>query len=216
MRDLIVPRLRARWPGARIIHELPLRYSTNRIDLAAVTPREIVSVEIKSGRDVVDRLEAQLRAFLPISSRVIVALAPKWNMALPDKKVEFTHPKMGDVTSWSKSRTECQEIIHRVGGETETWTVDADTGDVEITDQSYRDNKPWLVKMLDMLHVAELVGIARRYRCWQGNRPVHLDLRNACADLMTGNEVVSAVCGALRARDAFAAESDPPIIADEK
>ena len=37
MRALIVPELRKRYPSGRIIHELPLRYSTSRIDLAAVT-----------------------------------------------------------------------------------------------------------------------------------------------------------------------------------
>jgi hypothetical protein len=77
MRALIVPELRKRYPSARIIHELPLRYSSNRIDLAAVTETEIISVEIKSSRDSLDRLEGQLRAFQPISARIITALAPK-------------------------------------------------------------------------------------------------------------------------------------------
>ena len=50
MRALIVPELRKRWPAARIVHELPLRYSTRRIDLAAITETEIISVEIKSSK----------------------------------------------------------------------------------------------------------------------------------------------------------------------
>jgi hypothetical protein len=83
MRALVVPKLRARWPEARIIHELPLRYSKRRIDLAAVTPTEIIAVEIKSSRDVMDRLEAQIRAFLPVSQLVMVCLAPVWNEQLP-------------------------------------------------------------------------------------------------------------------------------------
>ena len=53
MRDLVVPELRRRWPTARIIHELPTRYSSNRIDLAAVTESAIIGVEIKSSRDVI-------------------------------------------------------------------------------------------------------------------------------------------------------------------
>jgi hypothetical protein len=208
MRALIVPELRKRYPDARIIHELPLRYSTNRIDLAAVTPREIVSVEIKSSRDVSDRLEAQIRAFLPISSRVIVALAPKWNEKLPMRERPFA-----GGTGYSPEYTECQAIIERVGGHTETWTVDAVAGTIEVTQRAYRDNWPWLVKMLDILHVSELVAIAARHRCWQGKRPVHLEVRNACAELMTGREIVAAVCRALRERDAFAEGSDPPIAA---
>ena len=89
MRDLVVAELRRRWRSAQIIHELPLRYSAKRIDLAAITDAEIISVEIKSSRDVVDRLEAQVRAFLPISTRVIVALAPKWNEKLPLREEKY-------------------------------------------------------------------------------------------------------------------------------
>jgi hypothetical protein len=110
MRDLIVPRLRAEYPGARIIHELPLRYSERRIDLAAITESEIVSVEIKSSNDVSDRLESQMRAFQPISS-----LAPVWNVKLPMAEKSFK--KNGRTgTSYITQYTEAQGIIARVGG----------------------------------------------------------------------------------------------------
>ncbi|MBN9021299.1 MAG: hypothetical protein J0H08_04230, partial [Rhizobiales bacterium] len=95
------------------------------------------------------------------------------------------------------------------------WTVDAEAGTTEVTDRAYGRPLPWLARMLDLLHVAELVAIAGRHRCWQGKRPVHLDLVRACADAMTGREIVAAVCGALRARDAFARDSDPPIVAED-
>lgn len=210
MRALVVSKLRARWPDARIVHELPLRYSSNRIDLAAVCPTEIISVEIKSSLDVADRLEAQLRAFLPISSRVIVALAPKWNEKLPEREVAR---KIGgrNVTSYLSQFTEAQEVIHRVGGCLDVWTVNADTGSIDVTRESYRTQRPWAFQLLDMLHVTELVHIAGKHRCWSGKRPVHLDLVNACNDLMSAREVTAAVCAALRARVAFARESDAPI-----
>jgi hypothetical protein len=208
MRALIVPELRRRYPTARIIHELPLRYSTNRIDLAAVTETEIVSVEIKSSKDVADRLEAQLRAFLPISSRVIVALAPKWNAKLPEIVTE--HGK-GHI-SYRRQYTPAQEIINRVRGNgIETWTVDAAASRFEVTDSAYRDTMPWTAKMLDILHVSELVEIAGRHRCWSGKRPVHLQLVRACFEMMTAREIIASVCGALRSRSAFAAASDPPL-----
>lgn len=208
MRRLIVPRLREMYPSARIIHELPLRYSTNRIDLAAVTEREIVSVEIKSSKDVADRLEAQLRAFKPISSRVIVALAPKWNTKLEFLKEEL----QGGHTRYAPQYTPVQEIIYRVGAEhMDVWTVDAAAGTIEPTINSYRSNRPWLSRMLHVLHVAELVEIAGRHQCWSGKRPVHHDLVDACTEHMTGREIVAAVCAALRARDAFGADSDAPV-----
>lgn len=207
MRELIVPRLRARWPSARIIHELPVRYSTNRIDLAAVTETDIIAVEIKSSKDVADRLEAQLRAFLPVASRMIVALAPCWNEKLP-AKVETTGP----YTRYVHPETEVQAIISRACGSlAETWTVDADAGSIEVTRDFHRDNWPWTFQLLHILHVSELVAIASRHRCWQGKRPVHLDLVKACAEFMTGGEVRRAVCAALRARPAFGAASDQPI-----
>jgi hypothetical protein len=207
MRALIVPELRKRWPGARIVHELPLRYSTNRIDLAAVTESEIISVEIKSSRDVMDRLEAQLRAFQPISARIIAALAPRWNEKLPmlERAIEF------GGRSFTPQYTETQEIIRDVGG-VEIWTVDAVAGSIEVTDSGpYRARKPWLAQMLDMLHVSELVEVANRHRIAVAKRPVHLTLVTDLVDLLQGREVVAAACAALRARDAFDKASDPPI-----
>lgn len=212
MRDLVVPELRKRYPSARIIHELPLRYSSNRIDLAAVTEAEIVSVEIKSSVDVADRLEAQLRAFLPVSSRLIVALAPKWNEKLP---YEVSEHVVGGVkvTTHSPRYTPVQAILNRLSlPHREVWTVSAEAGTIDVTDSSYRSNLPWLAQMLHMLHVEELADIAGRHRCWQGKRPVHLDLVRTCSDLMTGREIIRAVCAALRARDAFAEASDAPIV----
>jgi hypothetical protein len=210
MRELVVARLRLDYPSARIIHELPLRYSSNRIDLAAVTETEIVSVEIKSSRDVSDRLEGQLRAFQPISARMIIALAPVWNVKLPLLEKPFRDRGGRSVTSFISQYTEAQSIVDRVGGAREIWTVDADAGSIDITDSGYRNSRPWLAKMLDMLHVAELVEVASRHHCWSGKRPVHEQLVAACHDLMTGREIVTAVCAALRRREAFARGTDPP------
>lgn len=206
MRRLIVPELRKRWPSARIIHELPLRYSTNRIDLAAVTETEIVSVEIKSSRDVMDRLESQLRAFQPISSRIIAAVAPRWNEKLPMLEKPFQ-----GGTSYQMQYTETQDIIRKVGG-VEVWTVDAGAGSIELTDGGpYRANKPWLAQMLDMLHVSELTEIAHRHQIAVAKRPVHLTLVTDLVDMLQGREVVKAVCRALRSRNAFDKASDPPL-----
>lgn len=211
MRELIVPELRKRYPSARIIHELPVRYSTNRIDLAAVTETEIISVEIKSSKDVIDRLEAQLRAFQPISARIIVALAPRWNEQLPTLKTEYE----GGAIGYREQFTETQQIIRRVGG-IEIWTVDAEAGSVTVTDGDWhRARKPWLAQMLDMLHVAELIDIAHRRRVVVPMRPTHLTLVSALVDMLQGREVAADVCRALRARDAFCEGTDAPILVSE-
>jgi hypothetical protein len=211
MREIVAAKLRAFWPEARIIHELPLRYSERRIDMAAVTPDEIVSVEIKSSRDVVDRLEAQLRGFAPISTALICALAPKWNEALPMIRVAS---KKAGVTAFREPRTEAREIISRIDARIETWTVDAAAGSVEgATYRPFRVATPWPARMLGILHVVELVEIAGRHGVWSGRKAIpHHDIVTRCAELMTGREVTRAVCRALRRRDAFDKASDAPVL----
>lgn len=212
MRELVVPHLREMYPTARIIHELPLRFSSNRIDLAAVTETEIIAVEIKSSRDVIDRLENQIRAFSPIVSRMIVALAPKWNVSLP--LIEEERPDGGK--RWRAQYTETQQIINRIGG-CEVWTVDATTGLVDRTKTwATRPPAPWGAEMLHMLHVVEIAEVAGRHRIIpdgpRSKKPNHLDYVKACARRMTGDEIAAAVCRALRRRDAFDRASDPPMI----
>lgn len=192
MRDLIIPVLRERCRGARIVHELPLRYSTRRIDLAAISPTEIVAVEIKSSRDVPARLEAQLRGFLPISGLVIAALAPKW-IACP----------------------EVRSIMDRIAdNHLDTWTVCAGTGRVEPGSRwlyrSGASHRPWSLRMLEILHVAELARVAVDHGL--GVRSSHARYVTMCHDAMRGPEIVRAVCAALRAR-AFP-WADPPIVVD--
>lgn len=210
MRAVIVPELRRRWPGARIVHEFPLRYSENRIDIAAICEDKIISVEVKSSRDVADRLEQQLSAFLPVSWLVIAALAPKWNEKLPVREEAFR----GGV-AYVQQRTACQEVINRIRNSCyglETWTVGTEPDAIEATDTAYSFNAtPWTSRMLDMLWVEELRAIADRHRIGYAKRPNHTDLKAACFELMTGREVVRTVCAALRGRAAFAEGSDPPV-----
>lgn len=213
MRDLVVPELRRRWPSARIIHELPTRYSQNRIDLAAVTPDLIIGVELKSSRDVIDRLEGQLRAFEPICHGVIVCLAPKWNEKLP----MIERPAKYGIRH-EQPLTEAQAVTRRVSHQIPIWTCSAQDQRIDPEDEHLLDRKrlsrvtPWAGKMLDVLHVAELKQIAARHRIATGRWPYHQDLVGACHDNMTGPEIVRAVCRALRERDAFCAGTDAPII----
>jgi hypothetical protein len=212
MRALAEAQMRKLWPDARIVHEFPLRYSTNRIDLAAITPEKIVGVELKSSRDATLRLEAQIRAFLPVCARVVVALAPKWNAQLPTAAVR----SKGGIVSMIPTYTEAQQIIQRCGGATETWTIDADRELIDVTASRYRDDAPHPRRLLDLLHVAELVEIADRRRVSRAVRPVHFDLAEACFDMMSAREVKFDVCRALRARVGFGSGSDAPILVEPR
>lgn len=212
MRELVVAKLRQRFPSARIVHELPLRYSSNRIDLAAITETEIISVEIKSSKDVADRLEKQVRSFLPVSSRIIVALAPKWN---PEPHLVWEDTKHGK--SGSYEYTPVQELLRSIDGPIETWTVCAESKSIKVSDGDWhRNHVGWALMMLDMLWREELLGIAGNHRICLPKRPTHMDARNACEELMTGREIRVAVCRALRARSAFDKASDAPIAAKTK
>lgn len=70
--------LRRRRPDARIIHELVLRQGGERIDLAAVWPDGFILAEIKSEKDVMKRLPAQLEAALALGAEIWVCAAEKW------------------------------------------------------------------------------------------------------------------------------------------
>lgn len=210
MRELIAPVLRAHWPEARIIHELPLRYSERRIDMAAVTPSDIFAVEIKSSRDVLDRLEQQLRRFAPICSAIFVALAPCHRedgdkfAAAPRRKPRTEKPRASEIVR------EANRGYDRI----ETWTVDAEAWLVDRG--SYWPNyraRPWPAQMLQMLHRDELLQIAGRRRLVASERgATHDFLVELCNNRLTSLEIRADVCAALRGRDAFDKASDAPIV----
>ena len=69
--------LRQRWPDARIVHELVLQQGGVRIDLAAVGPDFLALVEIKSEKDVLDRLPRQLTRASKVADEVWICVAEK-------------------------------------------------------------------------------------------------------------------------------------------
>jgi hypothetical protein len=69
--------LRAAYPEARIIHELVVEQGSCRLDLAAVTPTRLILVEVKSEKDVLDRLEKQVRKAKAVADGVLVVTTHK-------------------------------------------------------------------------------------------------------------------------------------------
>jgi hypothetical protein len=193
MRRVMVPELRRRWPSARIVHELGLRYSTNSIDVAAITPTEIIGIEIKSSRDVLDRLEGQVRAFAPICSLVIVALAPKWcgsAPAFPGRGRKAVTPPHNAL-----------DLLRRIGAaNVEAWMCCASTGSAQRHADSWSSTQrfPWAYRILEMLRVSELEQIAMRHQIAPPTR--HDRLVATLHDQRKGSEIVPAVCRILRAR----------------
>ena len=69
--------LRAAFPDARIVHELVVRQGSCRIDLAAITEARLVLLEVKSERDVLDRLERQFEQAREVADAVLVVTTEK-------------------------------------------------------------------------------------------------------------------------------------------
>lgn len=74
--------LRRLYPTARIIHELVMSSGVSRLDLAAVTEDKIVVAEIKSERDTLSRLPAQIAMAHEIACETWVVVAEKHRAAI--------------------------------------------------------------------------------------------------------------------------------------
>ncbi|WP_292173967.1 hypothetical protein [Mesorhizobium sp.] len=74
IRDAAVAKIRQRRPNARIIHEINVSsHGPNRIDVLAVDRAEIIACEVKSAKDKLDRLPAQVASMFGAAHHVIAA-----------------------------------------------------------------------------------------------------------------------------------------------
>lgn len=210
MRELVVPHLRGAYPGGRVVHEFPLRFSAKRLDLAVIMPTEIIGVEIKSSKDTLDRLAGQLEGFANVVSRFIVALAPCWNEQRPmvKQKAKYGFAYIDDFTA-------AQRIVHnsRANSYTEIFDCCAATKRFEKTKAVYHENVAHPHRVLSLLHVAELKRIAMRAGIGVGTR--HDIIVKKLFNEMPGKKVMEESCRQLRWRDAFCPGTDAPIFDSE-
>lgn len=78
IRKPVVAALRRMRPNARIMQEINIDARRNRVDVMAVDRAEIIMVEIKSAKDKLDRLPAQVEAMRRCSHHTIAALHRKF------------------------------------------------------------------------------------------------------------------------------------------
>lgn len=211
--------LRQRCPDARIIHELVLEQGGSRIDLAAVTPDMIVAVEIKSERDVLDRLKHQLEAALKVADHVVLAASPCKVAKLADLHARFCYDE-----PWVEDRDKSGNLISTrpaenpkyVGPWPQRVRVLVEVEDEFLIDPDFRlpfprpqrnpigsprrDLSPY--NRLCMLWASELQAISNL-----------ASKREVCAshvvETMTGGDIRRAVCAALRQRKF--PRADPPV-----
>lgn len=203
IRDAVAAWLRAEFRDGRVIHELNCGHGKNRIDVACVTMSKIISVEIKSKKDSLKRLPAQINAFRECSHTVI---------AVCDEKFfeEFDYHKGG--TGFRKNKE-----LRQAAGHTLTWCWPRPDGDGWerfgwILSDHHRDEKPDTRALLVLLWTAELRAAAMDHGL--GDKGVKRMPGYKLAKLLwselSGSQIEDAVCKALRQRKF--AEADDAII----
>jgi len=201
VRDAVVSHLRMIRPQARIIHEINCsNFGPNRIDVLAVSSAEIIAVEVKSSKDKLDRLPAQIASMKLCANRVYAALHEKFLVPLgrPEHGMGIAAPEeAGGAIPW---------IFPRMDRKGQIWC-----GSEWI--EKDRREKPKLcipVGSINMLWREELHQICATVGVKKLNMPEAID---AIRWHMTGDQITRAVCATLRAR--ACPEADPPILTTE-
>lgn len=177
MRDHIEAWGRERWPDARVFHELVI--GECRVDIAFIRPNDLIGIEIKSSKDVLTRLEKQVRVFNDTIPEFWVAIAEKWKDH-PDKPYYYNELVLG---AEGIIRSPYYYKPHR--------------------------NKLVYDAMLRLLWAEEARAIASRKGCLSGKRtPLHTILPELALRL-TGAEILEEVCRELRGRPTKFKADDP-------
>lgn len=181
---------RQRWPGARVIHELAV--GGCRIDIAFVQPDHIAGVEIKSAKDTLARLPEQIRQYTRELPEVWIAVAPK-----------FATPAHEDGLPWGVGR-----LVLEPEGVAEGFPCGA-----RRFPHPAKPDEMITAPMLHLLWREEAASLAKRHGIAFPPRLPLYKLVKILARRLTGDQIVSGVCRALRARP-VRWTADPPI-ADE-
>lgn len=198
IREAVVARLRHFRPGSRIIHEINIFERRNRVDVMAVDRTEIITVEIKSEKDKLDRLTDQLAAMRRCSHISIAALHRRF---------------MPEVTDLSTPR------LDGVPHDVETWWYPSAADMAEAHHPAFNWTEPDLRRSLgrclpemalSMLWRAELLQLCADAGV-STDRSADMEcLKRAIRWQATGSDITKGICRALRRRDPCA-EADPPI-----
>jgi len=199
IRDAAILRLRELMPRCRIIHEINCAsFGPNRIDLLAVTSDRIAAVEVKSEKDKLDRLPAQISSMRGVAHHAIAALHEKF--LTPWDRPFHGLPAFSEPKEAKGSVVWAYPFSPRAGS----------LGEWPLHD---RCDKPKLLPppfFIDLLWAAELRSIVRKHRLSSAasglDMPQMVDLIRWS---LPGKIVLAETCAALRSR--ACAEADPPI-----
>ena len=181
VRNAVIERLRSIRPHARIIHEIN-DGGSNRFDLMAVSPEEIISCEIKSSKDTLDLLPAQMTAMLAMSHHVIVAIHEKHR------------DEYDKLANWRPRLWVYPEVK-------DDWRL-AWRSPHETTQTAAP------IRALRAVWKDELLQICAAHRISANSRSRCEDMRRDLVWHLSGKELTRAICAAFRQRDCI--EADPP------
>ena len=222
IRDAVVDKIRTYRPKARIIHEInalnAYAGATCRIDVLVVDRTEIIAVEIKSKKDKLDRLEAQISAMRGVAHRTVVALHEKFLVEKQTNRHAAHYER--DGVFYMRRPPMIPNIGHR---DVDLWVYPQkrrvmDPGAVDFYDAwhfPYRNIEAALPDgAISMLWRAELLALCQSHVLPCGRRTTMGKLIAALRWHCTGAEITKGVCAALRARQCV--EADPPITCEVK
>jgi hypothetical protein len=196
MRDAVERWGRARWPEARVVHEIVIDRGTVRADLAFVSPDHLVAVEIKSGFDDTSRLVHQAGMFRLAVPELWVCSAT--NHIDDAELLAYLIPTLGIAAHPGQPRPRHADLEPEKPFDL-------------VERRAATRFEPVPRALLSLLWVAELTAEARRHLLLQGRGkpPTHASLVKAM-ETLSPDQQIRAVCRQLRGRAAFW-RADPPI-----
>lgn len=213
IRDAVVARIREHRPKARIIHEINVgTYGPNRIDLIAVDKAEIIAVEIKSAKDKLDRLPAQLQSMRGVAHHAIVALHEKFLVEQTTNRWAAHYQR--DGVDYLRTLPDCIRHNHDAWVYPETRRALDPQGRHDSLAR-WRFPAPNLGSALPcgalaMLWRDELYALCGRLRIAVGKRDSMGPMAEQLRWLCTGKELTHGICAMLRSR--ICTEADPVVV----
>lgn len=210
IRDAVVARLRLLRPQSRIIHEINATDFGNRIDVLAVGAAEIIAVEIKSKKDKLARLPAQMIAMRGAAHLAIAAIHERFLVDEVSNQWAAHHQKDG-VFYRGTAPAECDRAP--------TWVFPERR---RVLADGWRDeNERWGLpavpleqalpaQAINMLWRDEVAGLCSRLGVAASRRSTMPQMIAALRWHCTGAELTKGICSMLRQRECC--EADPAIL----
>lgn len=196
IRAKVEAQMRLWYPAGRIIHELVLEQGGRRLDVATVTEDRIVVAEIKSEKDTLKRLKAQVERALQVADEVWVVVAEK-HAAEVRSRLSWSLPRASDEERWTKNPDYMRDLEKCViFTETDAGLKRWKEGGAKFAPLPYH--------RFDLLWAAEMRNALGRHfggaAMTKAARMTRDDMARLIIEHLSGREIRRAVCAQLRAR----------------